>query len=171
MMHSQDILILLKLSTGVEAGPWLQQDLARDLGLSPAEVHKALARAAAAGLYQAKQRKVMRGPLLEFLVHGLKYVFPARLGGPSRGVPTAWAAPVLADQVVSNEADRPVWPHGEGNARGPSVSPLYETAPDAALRDPKLYELLALVDAIRLGGARDRKLAADALQKNLEQTP
>ena len=101
-------------------------------------------------------------------MHGLKYVFPARLGGPSRGVPTAWAAPILADRIVSSETDRPVWPHGDGKARGPSVTPLYESAPDAAMRDPKLYELLALVDAIRLGGARDRKVATAVLEKRLE---
>ena len=37
-------------------------------------------------------------------------------------------------------------------------SPLYKNVPTAARRDPKLYELLALVDAIRDGRARDERL-------------
>jgi len=167
VLHSQDILILLKLSGDTERGPWLQQDVAWELGLSPAELHKALARAANAGLYEPKDRKVMRQALIEFLVHGLKYVFPAHLGGPSRGMPTAWAAPVLAGKIVSNETERPVWPHADGKARGPSVIPLYASAPEAAGRDSRLYELLALVDTLRLGAARERKLAAELLREKL----
>lgn len=167
MLRPQDILVLLKLVGEVESRTWLQQDVAREVGISPAEMHKALARAASARLYQPEQRKVMRQALLEFLIHGLKYVFPAHLGGPSRGMPTAWAAPAIAAHIVSSESDRPVWPHADGSARGPAVEPLYESAPDAAARDPQLYDLLALVDAIRLGAARERKLAADLLRKQL----
>jgi hypothetical protein len=43
--------------------------------------------------------------------------------------------------------------------RGIAFSPLYKNAPQAALRDPKLYELLALVDAIREGRSREREIA------------
>jgi len=45
--------------------------------------------------------------------------------------------------------------HGpNGDTRGIALEPLYKTAPIAALRDPVLYEFLALVDAIRDGRAR-----------------
>ena len=43
------------------------------------------------------------------------------------------------------------------------LGPLYRTVPAAALRDPILYELLALVDALRDGRARERQLAAQEL--------
>ncbi|MEG7523780.1 MAG: hypothetical protein M3H12_11860 [Chromatiales bacterium] len=48
-------------------------------------------------------------------------------------------------------------------------SPLYKSAPGAAKRDPALYELLVLVDAIRGGRARERELAIKELRARLEQ--
>lgn len=167
MLRPQDIVVLLKLASGAENGPWLQRDIARDLHISPAEVHKALRRAAESGLYRPGQRKVTRHALFELVIHGLKYVYPAQLGAPARGIPTAWGAAVLRDRLVSNEADRPVWPHAEGTARGPALCPLYKSVPAAALEDPALYDLLALVDAIRLGGARERTLAIADLKARL----
>jgi hypothetical protein len=44
---------------------------------------------------------------------------------------------------------------------------LYRSAPRAAQRDADLYECLALIDAIRGGRARERKLAEELLQKKL----
>ena len=43
---------------------------------------------------------------------------------------------------------------GLGNTRGVGFEPLYKNVPRAALRDPAIYQLLALVDAIRDGRAR-----------------
>jgi len=51
-------------------------------------------------------------------------------------------------------ARSPVWPWPDGDTRGIALEPLDKTAPIAALRDPVLYEFLALVDAIRDGRAR-----------------
>ena len=38
----------------------------------------------------------------------------------------------------------------------------------AAKSDPKLYELLALVDTLRVGRARERTMAEEELRKRLE---
>ena len=51
--------------------------------------------------------------------------------------------------------------------RGASFSPLYKLAPGAAERDSKLYELLALVDGIRGGRAREREIAIKELKQRL----
>ncbi len=51
--------------------------------------------------------------------------------------------------------------------RGQAFSPLYKLAPRAALSDPKFYELLVLVDAIRGGRARERQIAIEELKKRL----
>ena len=166
MLKAQDIIVLLKLAHR-RAGSWRQIDIARDLGLSQAEVHNALRRSAESGLYLPKQQQVSRQALLELLVHGVRYVFPAKLGATSRGMPTAWAAAPLAKMIRSSKDDKPVWPTAAGKARGPAVEPLYESVPDAAGRDPKLYELLVLVDAIRIGGAREREIAASELTDRL----
>jgi hypothetical protein len=81
-------------------------------------------------------------------------------------MPTGYAAPPLRDLIVqpSNEP-APVWPHKAGTVRGMSFYPLYPTVPDAAARNPSLYELLTLFDAIRGGSARERALAIALLDK------
>lgn len=169
MLHPQDIVVLIRLLIGDRSpDDWTQQELARATGLSQAEVHNAIKRAARSGLCDARGKKVMRKALLELLVHGVKYVFPARLGGPTRGVPTAWAALPLSEEITGGNADeKPVWPHPEGKARGSSVEPLYKTVPDVALRDPAMHEIFALVDALRFGRARERELAEKLLQERL----
>jgi hypothetical protein len=106
----------------------------------------------------------------EFLVHGVKYAFPAKRGEVTRGVPTSYAGPPLNGKLAADDLP-PVWPHPEGAARGVALEPLYPSAPAAALRDPALYELLALIDAIREGRARERKLAEDELRARIHQIP
>ena len=82
-------------------------------------------------------------------------------------MPTSFAAPPLKDEIASPDELPPVWPWPEGETRGVALDPLYRTAPAAALRDPVLYELLALVDAIRDGRARERKIAEKELIRRL----
>jgi hypothetical protein len=109
-----------------------------------------------------------RANLKEFLVHGAKYAFPVHRGGLVRGVPTAHAAPPLDQHFLESSDPPPVWPAAEGAMRGTEFSPLYKNVPQAALRDPKLYELLALVDAIRDGRAREREIAVRELTARID---
>jgi hypothetical protein len=46
---------------------------------------------------------------------------------------------------------------------------LHEAHPEAWRRDPNLGERLALVDALRLGDARIRHVAADLLTDRIEE--
>ena len=48
-----------------------------------------------------------------------------------------------------------------------ALIPIYPSAPDAALRSSQLHENLALFDALRIGNARERKLAQQLLEKRL----
>lgn len=63
-----------------------------------------------------------------------------------------------------------VWPCPEGKVRGESFSPLYRSVPVAARNDPHLYEVLALVDAIRGGRNRERKMALELLHQTIGST-
>ncbi len=164
----QDILVLLKLASN-ENKNWRNVDFAQELGISNSEVGMALERARNVGFVDASKRKLLAAPFIEFLKHGLKYVFPARPGAMSRGVPTAHSAPPLADEIVSEENDQYVWPYDEGQLRGQSIPPLYPSVPQAALKDSKLHELLALVDALRVGRAREQRLASDELERRLKE--
>ena len=103
--------------------------------------------------------------LVEFLTHGLKYAFPPERGSMVRGVPTAAAAEPLKSRFVEDREPPTVWPYAEGKVRGLALAPLYAGAPKAALRDPKLYWVLALCDAIRSGRTRERSLAVELLRK------
>ncbi len=58
-------------------------------------------------------------------------------------------------------------PFGKRNVRGHSILPLYPSVPEAALKDEKLYELLALVDALRIGRAREKELAVVELKTRM----
>jgi hypothetical protein len=75
----------------------------------------------------------------------------------------------LKSKIVGGaESEQPVWPSIDGNTRGSAPKPLYETVPQAAADDPKLYELLALIDAVRIGRVRERSLAAKELKLRIE---
>lgn len=169
ILKPQDVVVLLKL-VALGDRPWTFQRLAVELSISQSEVHAAVNRAVAARLMSdsaSSTGRPLQRQLLEFLVHGVKYAFPPERGELTRGVPTGYAAPPLNSQIVGSNEPPPVWPYAEGNTRGYALAPLYRTVPEAALRDPELYQLLALVDAIRDGRARERSLAEKALEKRL----
>ena len=51
---------------------------------------------------------------------------------------------------------------------GQAVTPLYRTVTFAIKGDEKLYSYLALVDAIRIGSAREMRVASKELQRLFE---
>lgn len=166
ILKPQDVVILLKLVTTGDQ-QWSFSSLASELGMSPSEVHSGIGRAAAARLYDPQRKLPILKALLEFLVHGVKYSFPPDKGQFTRGVPTSYAAPPLNALIAQPNDPPPVWPDPEGKVRGYEFSPLYRSVPKAVERDNALYELLALVDAIRDGRARERELAVKELTARL----
>ena len=101
--------------------------------------------------------------LAEFALHGAKYAFPGVRLPLAVGVPTSHSAPAFAGIFAPGSTDF-VWPHPNGPVRGVGVEPLHPSVPFAAMQDAKLYELLALFDALRVGKARERGMALDRLQ-------
>jgi predicted nucleotidyltransferase len=168
VLKPQDVLVLLKL-IAIDGNNWSYKGLAVELGMSPAEVHAAAKRTLVAQLAVKREGKLFPNirNLEEFLLHGIQYVFVPELGGLSRGMPTVYAAPPMASHFVAGNEPPPVWPDPEGEVRGETFSPLYKSAAHAARNDQKLYELLALVDAIRGGRAREREFAMKELKKRL----
>jgi predicted DNA-binding transcriptional regulator len=164
-MRPQDIVILLYL-IDLNTTDWKVSDVAKELKISQSEVSEALQRCQIAKLLDKKHKKVLRKGLLEFVLHGLKYVFPVVPGALVRGVPTAHAAPPLSEQIVQGPESF-VWPDAEGTHRGQEVTPLYKTVPAAVANKPGLYALLALCDAIRIGRAREVNLAREALTQRI----
>jgi hypothetical protein len=165
-----DLLVTLKLAV-LGSDQWTQTSLARDLGLAQSQVNTSLKRAGVARLFNVVTKQVRRQALAEFLVHGVKYAFPAVRGGETRGIPTSYAALPLSEFISNSRSMPPVWPHPSGSVRGCEFEPLDKRAPKAALSDPNLYALLALVDAIRDGTARETSHAVKLLRKQLGVAP
>jgi hypothetical protein len=167
-LKPQDVVVLVKLLEYGDDRPTYAQ-IAKELFLSASEVHAAVQRAKRARLFNMDEAggKPNQLALEEFLVHGLKYAFPAERGELTRGVPTARAAEPLKRHIRADSDPPPVWPSADGKTRGYSFAPLYKTVPKAALRDPYLYEVLALIDAIRDERARERQIAEKELKIRL----
>jgi hypothetical protein len=170
IMKPQDVLVLLKL---VAIGPssWSYAGLSASLGMSSSQLHSAIKRAKRAKLVFEKKKTIVPNirNLIEFLVHGVKYVFIAERGELTRGIPTRYAAAPMKDHLLGTaEEPPPVWPDPAGEVRGVSFSPIYKLAPVAAKKDNTLYELLVLVDSVRDGRAREQDIAKKELIKRLE---
>ncbi len=163
-MRPQDIVILLKIIVKGNL-PWQNKDLAAELYISPSEISESLYRSSLGGLIDADQRKkVYRQSMMEFLEHGLHYVFPTEPGTMVNGIYTAHSHPFMQQQFKV-ETLHYVWPEARGNVRGLSIEPLYKEQVKAALQDEKLYLMLALLDVIRVGRVREFKVAIDELKK------
>jgi hypothetical protein len=174
VLKPQDVFILLKLWL-VRNETWTFNRVAVDLFMSPSEVHASVKRATKAQLFDQHLKRPRLKCLEEFLLHGVKYAFPPDLGTVTRGVPTAFATmDLLKFLSVEDKGEIYVWPFPEGGHRGISFSPLYKSVPRAALNDPSLYRMLGLLDAVRLGRAREQKRAQDMLHhalKNQDEKP
>lgn len=161
-----DIVVLAKLVSYRGNKPSTAQ-IGADLFLSPSQVHLSLQRLLRSRLIEARKAQPILRAVEEFLIHGVKYAFPAQRGEATRGVPTAYAAPPLESQILESGDLPPVWPDAEGDVRGMTFEPLHKGVPKAVKKDPVLHELLALVDALRDGRARERQLAERELSARL----
>lgn len=164
MLQPLDVMLALKMA--VNKKTFTQAELALSLDVSVSQINRALKRCQYSGLIDKEKRSVIRPALVEFLVHGVKYAFPGEIGPVKRGMPTAHSALALAEKMGPTNVNY-VWPVPTGDLRGESVKPLYKTAPYAANLDAGLYEALALLDAIRIGRAREKSLATTAIKTSI----
>lgn len=165
IMKPQDILVLLKICV-MSNDKWSIFELAESIHMSRSEVHAAIKRLETAQLLFSRKPKF--ASVEEFIVYGLKYVYPPVIGKVCRGIPTAHSAPPLSNLVVSDKTDMLVWPCEFGTARGQSLKPLYASVPSAVKNDSRLHEILAIVDSIRAGRVREKEIAITELKKYLK---
>ena len=181
-MRPQDIVVLLELVTRgysnsseqfpkglLFIGNITAKELSVTLQISEAEIGHSIRRSRFAGLLMGSGRlvtgQVARHALYEFLLHGIEYVFPVKPGHLTRGVPTAHSAAPLSGIIQATE--QYVWPHEEGQVRGQAIEPLFRTVPDIVVQNERLYQLLALTDALRVGRSREVNLAREELKRLL----
>jgi hypothetical protein len=161
-MRPQDIVILLKIAAMGNKN-WYMKDLAYSLGISQSEISESLNRSVICGLISCDKKKLMKKSLLEFLEFGMKYVYPQQPGPVVRGIPTAHSVPPLSLHISSSEIY--VWPDADGDHRGQAIEPLHPGVPGACKKDDRLYELLSLSDAVRVGRSREYKIAVNELNR------
>lgn len=146
------------------------RELAGRLHVDHTLVHRALKRAEAAGLYAASSKQVNRANFEELMTHAGRFIAPARLGELTRGVPAAWAAEPISTIIHQPKQEPPpVWPEALGAVRGQALKPLHPAAVKASQDAPTLASLLAIIDSLRAGDVRVRKVAASSLHETLNQ--
>jgi len=163
-LKPQDVVILLKI-IALGNKPWFHHTIAQELGISQSEVSQSLNRSKYAGLIDDARKKVNKLAFTEFLLHGIAYAFPQQPGALVRGVLTAHAAKPLNEIILSK--DKYVWPYAKGLEKGQAIEPLYSTVVEAIANDKELYELLTMVDAIRVGRIREKEIAKKELEKRI----
>lgn len=159
-------------ASAVELHIYTARALEELTGISKSQVSLSMRRCVDVGLIRFDRKldvpRVNRKALFEFVVYGLKYVFPAKPAEITRGIATAFAAPVLNEVLISGGELVPVWPDARGHTKGQAVEPIYKSVVFAVRKDPALYAMLALVDAIRIGMPREVNLAKELLKQHLE---
>lgn len=168
MIKVPDIYVLSGLMA--HEGDWTYRSLADRLRVPHPVVQRALSRAQAANLYSAGRREVHLPHFEEFTAHALRFVAPAQLGALVPGVPAAWAAEPMASAIRSSGEDLPpVWPYARGRVRGQTIEPLHPSAPEAVEEWPQLGEILGVLDCLRVGDPRVRKVAEELLLRMLRE--
>lgn len=175
MLKPHDIVVCLKLLASRSSRSPTYASLSAALGLSSSEIHAAVKRACDAGLLRrldsigaATMPVPVRTALSEFLIHGLKYIWPCSRGALTRGVPTGSSLPAVASLLDLAEPEVPmVWAHPDGTVRGEAIEPLYPKATWLSSSDPEMHEWLALLDIVRTKTGREAKLAIETLQRRL----
>lgn len=168
----QDVLVMLKLAVSPDPW-WTYATIAHELGVSSSMAFSSVKRATQARLYNTHEKRPRRKALEEFLVHGVKYAFPPEVGAITRGIPTAFAASRFKEEFgpFGEDPEIYVWPHPTGEHRGMALSPLYKSVPEAVENDLALYDILAVLDAIRIGRAREQRHAEDLIREMLSHAP
>lgn len=171
MLKPIDLLVGLKILTSKQ--DWTQMGIAAELCLSSSQVNSAIKQLVEANLFALRQSKAhpIYAALKEFMLYGVPYCFPAKTGELTVGVPTAYAAEPLSHEISIGNDPIPIWPYAQGKRRGVALEPLHKNIPKALSQfpDPNLHEILVLLDALRIGRAREKKIAQKFLIIKLDE--
>lgn len=171
MLKPIDLLVGLKILTSKDG--WTQMGVASELCLSSSQVNSAIKQLLEANLFTLRHGKPypIFSALKEFMIFGVPYCFPAKVGELSVGMPTAYAAKPLSDQISLGNDPIPIWPYALGKTRGIVLEPLHKNLPKALTEYPdnNLHEILILIDALRIGRAREKNIAQKLLIEKLEK--
>lgn len=145
-------------------------DLAAHMNVPASAVHTAVKRLIDARLMTSGTEgrpRILVEQTIEFICFGASYVFPAKIGPVSLGLPTGAHASPMSEVLNVSEDMKLVWASPAGSFRGESISPIHHKLPDLALQDESIYRLGVIVDSIRVGGAREKNIARDLVKSEI----
>ncbi len=145
---------------------WKYASLATELAISQSEVFQAIERSRLAGLIDDSKRNVNKKRLLEFLIHGLRYVFPPEKKGVIQGTPL-FAEEMLIAKGQEQRGEAYVWV-GAGSTTGEGLEPLHKSIPNIAIKDKALHEVLAYVEILRFHDSAHRTWVSEKLRALLD---
>lgn len=174
-LKPQDVLVATKLFSLHErprpSSDYTLASLSSELGISTSEVHNSLGRCERAQIVRTVGDviRVMKNNLLDLVVYATPRIFYAVRGPIEEGIPTGIFAESLKEKFEAPKLTLPtVWKtEGKGLVRGESLIPIYPSVPEAAQNDPHLYELLSLIEIVRMGDSRYKKMAVGILEKRI----
>ncbi len=171
MLKPIDLLVGLKILTSKQ--DWTQMGIAAELCLSSSQVNAAIKQLIEGNLFTVRQGKAypVYAALKEFILFGVPYCFPVKPAELTVGMPTAYAAEPLKHIIAVGNDPIPVWPYAQGKSRGVALEPLHKNVPKALSQypDPDLHEILVLLDALRIGRAREKSIAQNLLIEKLDK--
>lgn len=170
MLKPIDLLVGLKILTSKQN--WTQMGIAAELCLSSSQVNSAIKHLIEGHLFTVRRSRPypVYSAIKEFILYGVPYCFPVKVAELTVGVPTAYAAEPLSQEISLGNDPIPIWPYAHGKSRGVALEPLHKNVPKALSQfpDPDLREILILIDALRIGRAREKKIAQKLLIMKLD---
>lgn len=167
-MRAIDLVCVLRILVW-PGGKWTYRELAAQLDIGLSQAHDAMQRAKLSRLYDSNRQLVRKKNLMEFLEHGVKYAFPAYVESEAVGIRTAANASPVRDLLTAANEMPCVWESSLGNTPGVAVAPLHGVVPAATRQDMVFYELMTLIDILRLdASARQVNLARKLLAERLK---
>ena len=145
-----------------------QAVLADRLRMSSSTVWKSLKRLRQANFFANDDQDAKIDPrkLFGLLVYGVPMFFVARKTAVVRGIPTGVHSPLWKERFGVGITT--VWPYGRGKEVGEGLLPIYPSVPSACALDAALYEVMATVEILRVGKARERRVAENYLKEKLK---
>jgi hypothetical protein len=165
-LKPQDVVVAAKLAVGFQHFTYAQ--LSSAVGLAPSQVHasvKALRQSRLLAQDERDDLAINRFRLIEFLIHGVPYMFPATVTHPTKGLATVSALDEMKELFLSQRDY--VWPFPGAKDTGVGLVPLHHCVFKAVQNDLTTYRILMAVDAIRIGDARERDVGISVIRRSL----
>jgi hypothetical protein len=160
MLQPVDFAVVFSAALQRRRGGWSPSSVKEELRLPWSTLNLSLKRLNASNL--VRNGRVNRGGLAA-LLPVLQYLIPAHPDRSKRvrGRATSISAPVFKGQILANEVF--VWASDDGTVEGHSIVPLHPRIPESVTADAEIYGLMACIDALRMGRAREVALASQRI--------